>query len=309
MQLLGDPLAVLEQGQALQLALERPYSIATTACSARSPPGGWRPLGAAAPPWRWPPSGCRGWCRARPGDEHRRPDPARTIGWTTRSSAEASASTTALPVRMTSPVTEALGREHRPQAARPAAPSAASTVSRPEPAGRAGWPGRHRPAPGVADDQRQQLPVPVPARMAVVIARIASRRWARSRASSYSWAFSIATPAWAASRVRAARRRRRSPPRPASRSGKVAVDPATGGDRSAEEGMHRRVVGWEPDRARILGDVVQPYRPGRRSAPRGCPGRPGCGRWLPLLGGHPGGEELADGAVAAQHPKPRSGPR
>ena len=43
----------------------------------------------------------------------------------------------------------------------------------------------------------------MPARIAVVMARTASSRWARSWASSYSWAFSIATPAWAASRTRA----------------------------------------------------------------------------------------------------------
>jgi len=38
----------------------------------------------------------------------------------------------------------------------------------------------------------------------------------------------------------------------------VAVDLATCRDRSSEKGVHRRVVGREPNRTRVLGDVMEP---------------------------------------------------
>jgi hypothetical protein len=84
----------------------------------------------------------------------------------------------------------------------------------------------------------------------------------------------------------------------------VAVDLATCRDRSAEKGAHRRVVGREPDRTRVLGDVMEPKWGGvvdqhaqDAAADRDVPN----GR--PLLLGDPGGDELADDAVSAQHPQ------
>jgi hypothetical protein len=90
----------------------------------------------------------------------------------------------------------------------------------------------------------------------------------------------------------------------------VAVDPATGGDRDAQKRPHRRVAGREPDRAGVIGRVVQAQRPGVVDQhPKDPPAdRDGTDR-RPLLGGHPGGDELADPAVAAQHPqRPVAGP-
>ena len=56
----------------------------------------------------------------------------------------------------------------------------------------------------------------------------------------------------------------------------VAVGDAAQMDRHAEEGAHRRVVRREADRARILGEVVEPQRRRRRgSARRGSRGRAG----------------------------------
>jgi hypothetical protein len=90
----------------------------------------------------------------------------------------------------------------------------------------------------------------------------------------------------------------------------VAVDPATRGDWSAEEGVHWRVVGWEPDRAGVLGDVAQPQGPGVVDQhPEDAAADRDVSDGRPLLLGHPGGDELADGPVATQHPqRPVPGP-
>jgi hypothetical protein len=90
----------------------------------------------------------------------------------------------------------------------------------------------------------------------------------------------------------------------------VAVDPATGGHRSAEERVHRRVVGRKPDRAGVVGDVMEPQGCGvlDQHAEDAAADRDVADR-RPLLIADPGGDELADDAVPAQHPqRPIAGP-
>src|SRR5512132_1703848 len=204
-QLLGDPLAVLEHGQALQLPLEAGvlqghggllgeslYQLHGRLAQGRATAGvgnGQRAQDAA-------PHG-QGTSRAGPA-------PAATIGWATRGSAEASARTTALPVRMTSPVTDPSAAKTAPRSRSAPSPSPASTASRSSSTGRArvarSVPARARACRTISSSSS---PVSVPARMAVLMTRMASRRWARSVACSYRLAASMAAPAWAASRIRA----------------------------------------------------------------------------------------------------------
>jgi hypothetical protein len=82
----------------------------------------------------------------------------------------------------------------------------------------------------------------------------------------------------------------------------VAEDLAARTDRRAEERPHRRVVGREADRTRVAGDLGQAQRPGvidqhaeDAAAHRDVPdGRP-------FGVADPGGDELGDAAVAAEH--------
>jgi hypothetical protein len=82
----------------------------------------------------------------------------------------------------------------------------------------------------------------------------------------------------------------------------VAVDPAAGLDRDPEEGPHRRVVGRQADRAGVLGDVVQAQLAGVVDEHAQDPAAVGdVAHGRPLLGDDPGGDEVVDGAVPAQH--------
>ena len=107
MELLGDPLAVLEHGQALQLLLQ-PGILEGDGCllgEGLDQLHGRLPQGRAA-------LGvghrqrAQGAATRREGTNRAGPTPARTIGWAARSSADASWSATASPVRSTSPVTD-----------------------------------------------------------------------------------------------------------------------------------------------------------------------------------------------------------
>jgi hypothetical protein len=128
-QLLGDPLAVLEHGQT------------------SGPP---RPLATVRVP-RTRPRTARGMNTAGP-------TPAATIGWAARGSAPASARTTASPVRTTSPATEPWAGKTVPRSRSASDPSAASTARRSPSIGQ-GQGGQLRPdqRPGVPHDQPEQL--------------------------------------------------------------------------------------------------------------------------------------------------------
>jgi hypothetical protein len=82
----------------------------------------------------------------------------------------------------------------------------------------------------------------------------------------------------------------------------VAVHLPTSGDRDAEERPHRRMVGWEADRPGVLGEVVQAQRPGvvdqhpeDAAADRDVADR------RPLGVADSSGDELGDDAVPPQH--------
>ena len=78
---------------------------------------------------------------------------------------------------------------------------------------------------------------------------------------SYSRAFSIATAACAASScVSSSSSAVKSVPPRLLGQVEVSVRDASEHDRDAEKRLHRRVVAGESDRARVLGDLVQPQR-------------------------------------------------
>jgi hypothetical protein len=84
----------------------------------------------------------------------------------------------------------------------------------------------------------------------------------------------------------------------------VAVHLAAGGHRSTQEAAHQRVVRREADRARVLGDVVEPQRPGviDQHPEDAAPNRDLADR-RPLGVAEARRDELGDGAVASQHPQ------
>ena len=139
----------------------------------------------------------------------------------------------------------------------------AATASEPWPSGsaistsRASTSSRSRRATSV--EQRLELDSPRRARSPI---SLSDSSWRSQRVDdSYRRAFSIATAACAASSCVSSS----SSVGEVGAAGllgqvEVAVGDAPEHDRDAEERLHRRVVAGEPDRARVVGDVVQPQR-------------------------------------------------
>jgi hypothetical protein len=74
---------------------------------------------------------------------------------------------------------------------------------------------------------------------------------------------------------------------------KVAEDLVTDADRRAQEGVHRRMLGWEPVRVGVLGDVLEATR--LRVADKQPQDAVPAGRVAdlrPLLRRHPAGDKL-----------------
>ena len=235
---------------------------ATAACSAKVSTSWTSASRRGAPARRWPPSASRGSAAHGQGDEQRRADPGtddrlggalvgRRVGQDHRlAGADHLAGH------------RPLDRERRAQQLLGEQPVGRLDRSRPGRPGGPGWPGRPGQLPGVAAPPGRAARRCRPARMAVVMARTASSRWARSLTSSYRWAFSIATPAWAASRTRARSSSASKSSPPASRSGRGCRRPGRGPS-PGRRGTSASAGGWPgTDRAGVVGDVVQPQRPG-----------------------------------------------
>ena len=255
----------------------------------------------------------RVWPRTARGMNSAGPTPAATIGWAIRSSAEASARATALPVRSTSPVTDPDAGKVRSSELLGQEPVGGfdDQVVGSGGEGQGGQVGADQ-LPGVAHDEAEQLagvgagqdrggdgpdglqpPGAIP-RFLVELGVLDGHPGLGGQQDQGPLVVGVEVlTAALLGQIQ------------------VAVHPSTGGDRGAEERPHRRVVGWEADRAGVVGEVVQPQRSGvvdqhpeDAAADRDVADR------RPLGVADPGGDELGDDAVAAQRPQaPRSGRR